>query len=193
MKNAIIIHGIDETREDFLETPNGPSNFHWFPWGQWEMVKMGILAQTPEMPNPYLADMNYDDWTGVFEQFDVNKDTILIGHSCGGGYLLKYLSLNPNVCAGHLILIAPWIDVEGKHPTFFKDFELDSDFLNRVGRIDLFYSTDDDDYIIKSVDKIKSVYGDKIIYHEFSDKGHFCMDDIGSTFPEVLEIIKSEL
>ena len=189
MKNAILLHGIDESRDLLMRYSRSPSNSHWFPWLQWELVKAGILLQTPEMPNPYLPDMNYEAWTKVFKQFEIDKDSILIGHSCGGGYLLKYLSMNPHIEIGHLILVAPWLDIDREHPTFFADFELDANLRKRIKQIDLFYSADDMDIIIKSVAKIKAVYGNDIVYHEFANKGHFCEDEIGTIFPELLQVI----
>jgi predicted alpha/beta hydrolase family esterase len=91
MKNAIIVHGIDETKNELLEQPNSPSNSHWLPWLQWQLIKNGILCQTPEMPNPYIADMNYDDWAEVFTRNNIDKNTILIGHSAGAGIFLMGL------------------------------------------------------------------------------------------------------
>ncbi|MDR2686079.1 MAG: alpha/beta hydrolase [Rickettsiales bacterium] len=187
--NAIILHGIEKDRKTYLELPESDSNLGWYPVAQWELTKRGILTQTPEMPNPYLPDLNYDEWVKTISQFDISHDTILIGHSCGGGFWLKYLSLNPQIKVKRLILVAPWIDIDREHPAFFADWKIDANLSARCGRIDLFVSSDDMDIILKSVDKIKSVYGDKIEYHEFNDKGHFSWGCIGRTFPELLEII----
>jgi len=189
MKSAIIIHGIDDVKKEFLDAKNSASNSHWFPWLQWELVKKDFLCQAPEMPKPYLSDMNYDDWSDVFSKFNIDNETVLIGHSCGGGFLLKYLSSHKNIKFNRLVLVAPWMDLEKRHPSFFADFELDHDLLSRCNKIDLFYSTDDEGYILSSVDKIKSIYGDKIKCHKFSDKGHFCESEIGVEFPELLKCI----
>ncbi|MDR0741559.1 MAG: alpha/beta hydrolase [Rickettsiales bacterium] len=191
MKNAIILHGIDDAVEDILAMPNSPSNSHWFPWLQWELIKKGILAQTPEMPRPYLKDMNYDEWVGIIEQFQIDKNSILIGHSCGGGFFLKYLSLNPNIKVGQLVLVAPWLDTEQDSPTFFNNLYLDPDLPARVGQIDVFLSSDDMDIIKMSIDKIKSAYDNIIKYHDMGNKGHFCERDLKSKqFPELLAVIK---
>jgi predicted alpha/beta hydrolase family esterase len=191
MKNAIILHGIEENRKDYDGLPESESNLGWYPVAQWELIKRGILTQTPEMPNPYMPDMNYDEWAAIITQFDISEQTILIGHSCGGGFWLKYLSLNPHIKVGQLILVAPWIDVGcAEHPTFFANWEIDSLLTERIGQIDLFVSSDDMGIIIKSVDKIKSVFGDKIIYHNFTDKEHFSWGCIGRDFPELLKVIK---
>jgi predicted alpha/beta hydrolase family esterase len=189
MKNAIILHGVDETREDIMEMTNSPSNSHWLPWLQFELIKNDILAQTPEMPKPWDFGIDYNEWVNVFSKFIINSKSILIGHSTGAGFLLKYLSLNPSVKIDHLILVAPWLDIEQKLPTFFKDLELDKNLSQRVHKIDLFESEDDMDSVKSSVSKIKEIYGDQIIYHKFSNSGHFCEGDIGKEFPELLDVI----
>lgn len=188
IKNAIILHGIDDTRQDFLDSKTSPSNSHWLPWIKNQLIKNGISAKTPEMPNPYMPDMNYDDWADFFSSFEIDSKTLLIGHSAGAGFLLKYLSFHKNIKFGRLILVAPWIDIDREHPTFFDNFNLDSDLLERCEKIDIFYSKDDMDIINKSINRIKSEING-VNYHEFQDKGHFCESDIGLTFPELLKVI----
>lgn len=188
---AIIIHGRCSSRKSWAAAPDAQSNRHWLPWLQWELSKRGVDAQTPEMPSPYLPDMDYDEWAKTFKQFNPGADTILIGHSNGAGFLLKYLSLNPRACAYQLVLVAPYIDPAGEHPTFHKDYEMDAALPSRVRRIDLFHSMDDKDAIQKSVRKILDVYGGKINCRWLQGKGHFTEDDMGTReFPELLEAIK---
>ena len=83
MKTAIIIHGRPSKEEYFEKMQDSPSNAHWLPWIQHELLLAGVLAQAIEMPKPY--EPTYDGWKSVFERFDVNEETMLIGHSCGGG------------------------------------------------------------------------------------------------------------
>ncbi|MEX0652068.1 MAG: alpha/beta fold hydrolase [Candidatus Paceibacterota bacterium] len=76
------------------------------------------------MPEPYLP--NYEKWIEVFEQFKVDEETDLVGHSCGAGFLLRWLSEN-KINVGKLVLVAPWIDPInelGDENNFF-DFERD--------------------------------------------------------------------
>jgi len=42
------------------------------------------------MPKPYGANYSYKEWVMEFERFDTNKETILIGHSTGGGFLVRW-------------------------------------------------------------------------------------------------------
>src|SRR3989344_8787094 len=94
MNNAILVHGCWDKKEwaDFVAGKYpfpSPSNLHWLPWVQGELIKAGILAQTPEMPVPYAPE--YGAWRTLFDQFSVTSETILIGHSCGAGFLLRWL------------------------------------------------------------------------------------------------------
>jgi len=88
MKTAIIIHGCP-TKEEYSDSIRpSPSNCHWFPWLQRQLLLKGVLAQTPEIPDAY--EPNYEKWKSMFERFDINEDTLLIGHSCGGGFLVRW-------------------------------------------------------------------------------------------------------
>jgi predicted alpha/beta hydrolase family esterase len=189
MKNAIIVHGRSDSYENYITSKDCQSNSHWIPWLQWELIKAGIPAQTPEMPKAYFPDLDYSEWAEIFEQFRVDQDSILVGHSVGGGFLLKYLSLHPKIKIKHLVMVAPSIDVAGRHPTFFKDFVLTPSVLDQCGRIDLFHSVDDSSGIKSSVEKIQSVFGDKVNCHIFNDKGHFTERSVGKKFPELLDAI----
>ncbi|HSE56651.1 MAG TPA: hypothetical protein VLB02_01025, partial [Candidatus Paceibacterota bacterium] len=89
MKTALIVHGMPSKEEYFDREGKSPSNSHWFPWIQQQLLINGFLAQTPEMPEPYLPV--YEKWCSVFEQFSIDEHATLIGHSCGAGFLLRWL------------------------------------------------------------------------------------------------------
>lgn len=184
MKNAIIVHGMP-SKEEYLD-PQFPSasNAHWFPWLQKQLTMRGILTQTPEMPEPY--DPDYQKWSSVFEQFKLADDTILIGHSCGGGFLVRWLSEN-NVKVGKVILVAPWLDPLHEHPKMF-DFKI-TDITDKTNEIHVFISSDDDKEMLDTVDILKgSITNLKM--HEYTNKGHFIFDHMKTNeFPELLEVI----
>lgn len=48
---------------------------------------------------------HYDDWKKVFEKNEINSDTILIGHSSGGGFLVRWLG-EAKIKIKKLILVA---------------------------------------------------------------------------------------
>lgn len=188
MKTAIIIHGMPSKEEYFATSRvKSPSNNHWFPWIQLQLIQKGILAQTPEMPLPY--EPEYNAWKKVFEQFSINEETILIGHSCGGGFIVRWLS-ESNTKVGQVILVAPWLDTEKYLATGMFDFSIDQNIASKANGITVMYSTDDEDYITDSVNLLKEKTKD-IYFQEFTNKGHFCLDDLGGEeFPELLENIK---
>ncbi|MBN1325077.1 MAG: hypothetical protein JW974_02565 [Alphaproteobacteria bacterium] len=183
MKNAIIVHGVYESREEFLDQKYTEIN-GWKEWLQFELNHKDIPTQMPQMPKRYIGGMNFDEWVNVFKQFVISSDTILIGHSAGGGFLLKYLSLHPEIHFKQLVLVAPWIDKERYAGDFF-NFKLDSELKDRLNKFDLFYSTDDDDYILESVKDICDVYKN-IKIHKSDNNGHFD----GDMYKEILEVIE---
>jgi len=190
MQNVIIVPGTRPNKQVFLDAKLAPSCRSWHPSVTLELVKSGIPTQVLNFPNPYIPDTDYFEWVQVFKNFALDNDTVLIGQSAGAGFVLKYLSLNPDVTVGHLILIAPWLDLENSTPKFLQDFTLDENIPNRMGKTELFYSTDDEKNIIDSAEKIIEKFGDKMIIHKFSDRGHFWTGDTPSDFPELLKAIK---
>ncbi len=187
MKTAIIIHGMP-SKEEYCMKDGGksPSNRHWFPWLQCQLLIKGILTQTPEIPEPY--EPVYEKWKKVFEQFPIDEETILVGHSCGGGFLVRWLSEN-KVRVGKVVLAAPWLDLEKELSSGMFDFDIDPEFPSRTAGVTIVYSTDDDDYILGSVAAIKrGAHGVEEVV--FTDKGHLTRGDMRSDeFPELLDII----
>ncbi|PCI25432.1 hypothetical protein COB57_01785 [Candidatus Peregrinibacteria bacterium] len=186
MKNAIIIHGTCNEEEYFDTECASLSNSHWFPWLQKQLLTQGVITQTPEMLDAHIPD--YKKWSRGFEIFNMNEETILIGYSCGGGFLTRWLSENP-VKINKLILVAPWLDPEREKTLEFFDFKIDKTLIDRVNEIHLFVSSDDDKDILDSVETIKeNLIG--IQLHEYDDHGHFCFEDMGTEkFPALLEVV----
>lgn len=92
------------------------------------------------MPRPY--EPRYEVWRQEFTHLPVDERTLLVGHSCGGGFLLRWLS-EENCRVGRVVLVAPWLDVEGEVGDFFH-FALDRQIDRKaVHGIDVLYSTND--------------------------------------------------
>ncbi len=189
MKNAVIIHGMPYKEE--YDDPNiaASSERHWLPWLRKELITKGIDAVTPEMPEAYNPE--YLAWKSVFEQFPLSEETILVGHSCGAGFIIRYLSEN-NVKVGKVVLVAPWLDPEKSLDTGMFDFALDPDLLGKAASMVIFSSTDDMEEVKESVEMLKKeIPGIRLA--EFKDYGHFCVEDMGTdAFPELLKEILGE-
>lgn len=186
MRTALILHGKPSKEGYYAPQRESESNEHWIPWLQHQLLLKDILTQTPEWPKPY--EPKYPDWLEVFKQFNVNKETTLIGHSCGGGFLVRWLS-ETDVKIDKLILVAPWLDPKKTLKEPFFDFVIDKNLHEKASSIDMLSSTDDDEDILESVDLLlKNVKSIK--HHVFEGYGHFCFSDMNSKeFPELLELI----
>ncbi len=186
MKTAILLHGTCDKEEYYNDTEQSLSNSHWFPWLQKQLLVNEIPTQTPEIPDAYKPD--YQIWKKEFERFDVTDESMLVGHSCGGGFLFRWLSEN-NKQVYKLILVAPWLDPERSKTTDFFEFKIDSEIISRVKEIHLFVSEDDDADIHESVELILKVLPN-IEIHRFKNSGHFILGQMKTEkFPELLETI----
>lgn len=184
MPSAIILHGTCD-REEYFD-PNSPnlSNAHWFPWLQKELLIAGIMAHTPEIPAAYAPD--YTIWKREFTRYDFDQHSILIGHSCGGGFLLRFLSENPTK-VGRVILVAPWLDPDRVKTGHFFDFTIDPQITKRTD-LHLLHSDNDAMDVQQSVATIRAALP-QLTYHEFHNYGHFCAGEMGTlAFPELRDI-----
>jgi predicted alpha/beta hydrolase family esterase len=186
MNRAIIVHGFFTKNEYYIVEKDSPSNSHWFPWLQQQLCRHDILAQTPEMPRPFAPE--YNAWKTEFELLKPDENTLLVGHSCGGGFLIRWLSENPDKIVKKLVLIAPWLDIEKRRSPLF-DFSLRQDIAKQSTMgIDVLYSTNDMLSIQSTIEYLRQ--GTKYFrYHEFVNYGHFCFGDMKTReFPELLQI-----
>ncbi len=185
MKNAIIVHGMPSKEEYYSDKYPSASNFQWLPWLQKQLIIRDIKADTPEMPLAYSP--NYSVWKREFERFDITPETILVGHSCGGGFLVRWLSEHPEVKVGKVVLVAPWLDPTRTETTDFFDFVIDANFVARTGGTIIFHSDNDDVDINESVALLmQEVSG--IELRTFSGYGHFVSDTLRiEGFGELLE------
>lgn len=172
------------SKEEYYDkNTKSQSNLHWIPWIQRQLILNDILAQTPEMPHPY--EPVYEKWKSVFEQFHIDRDTTLVGHSCGGGFLVRWLSeTDKNV--GRVALVAPFLDPDHDEvkSDFFK-FKITPNIVSKTQGLGIFYSTDDDREITESVDQIKALPGVEVT--TLTGKGHLTYGDMKTEeFPELI-------
>lgn len=189
MKNVIFVHGRPSRREDFFIKliRLRQSSLSWASWLGKQLKKYGHEFNAPEMPRAY--DPDYEAWEKKFENYKITPDTILVGHSCGGGFLVKYLSRHPKTSVGRVILVAPWLGYDyGAPPTdFFEGYKIDPNIAKRTKGLVVFYSDNDFDAINKSVSKLKSTLKNTK-YKEFRGYGHFTLKGMKTRkFPELLE------
>ncbi len=185
--NAILVPGRPDKDEHY--DPKRPSNSeeHWFSWLKRQLILKDIHASSIEPPFPFRP--RYDDWKKEFERFDIEPNSIIVGHSCGGGFLVRWLSENKDKKVGKVVLVAPWLNPENNplsDTADFFEFEIDPDLVSRTAGVTIFNSDNDQETIHKSVDKIRDRVKD-LEYKEFHNYGHFCLEDMNKVeFPELL-------
>jgi predicted alpha/beta hydrolase family esterase len=161
------------------------SNAHWLPWLQAQLLKKDIPAATPEVPSAYKPE--WETWVREVERFEIGPDTILVGHSCGAGFWIKYLSMNKNLRVSRVVLVAPWLDPDGDEAgNFFKDYKIDPGLAARTKGVIIFNSDNDMGNVLKSVATIRKTVKNAQ-YKEFHKYGHFTVFQMKTTkFPELL-------
>lgn len=123
----------------------------------------------------------------VFENYPVSGNTILIGHSCGSAFLVRWLGESKRR-VNKLILVAPWkITVHtDEHRKRFYGYDVDETIKSRVNEIVMF-TADNEEQVGKNALKIfhTALKGKKI---ELPGRGHYTREDMRTEeFPELLE------
>jgi predicted alpha/beta hydrolase family esterase len=184
MRKVILFHGTTNAAEYYGREYPSLSNSHWFPWVQKELLIHKVEAHTPEIFEAFKP--SYDKWLRELRRYDIDEQTSLVGHSCGGGFLVRWLSENKNARVDKVILVAPWINTDHVRKTDMFDFELDPNFADRATRAIVYYSDNDMPTIKKTIKKLKSdIPG--LEFKEFKGYGHFTEGSLGKEFPELLE------
>ena len=138
-KNAFIFHG----------TAGSPEG-NWFPWLKNELEQRGIPTSVPRFPTP--DGESLDAWFAVLDVDNekIGPETLLIGHSKGGMFLLKVLERLAEPVKAAIFVAAP----VGEKPILY--YEEDKKFSNFdfkwneiVGKAQKFivYHSDNDPYV----------------------------------------------
>lgn len=188
-QNAILVPGRPDKEEHYDPKRASNSEDHWFSWLKRQLILQDIHAVSIEPPFPFRP--RYEDWKREFERFEINPNTILVGHSCGGGFLVRYLSEHPDLQVGKVALVAPWINPDDNPRSDTADFfhfTIDPTFAGRTQGTTIFISSDDVASVLKTVDILrKQVNG--LTIKEYTGKGHFTLDSMGT--PAFLELLQT--
>lgn len=190
MRNAILIPGRPDKDEYYDPQYPSNSNNHWFPWLTKQLQINDIFTVAIELPKPWQP--RYEVWKKELERFEITPKTILVGHSCGGGFIVRWLSENKDRQVNKVVLVAPWLNPENnpKSDTAdFFNFTIDPNLAKRTAGVTIFNSDNDKPTIHKSVEIIRGEVKN-VNYREFHNFGHFCFEDMKTTeFPELLSEI----
>lgn len=170
-----------------MRPENRTAHKHWIPWIKQQLITRGIPTETPLMPDSWAPD--YEKFKSVFERYTVNDDTILVGHSCGCAFLVRWLG-DTKRAISTLILVAPWKIPDDTDPIrrAFYAYDIDASIRSRVGNIILFTSDNEEEGGKESLRLFHHALGGNVI--ELPAHGHYTMDDMGTEeFPELLTAI----
>lgn len=80
--NVFIFHGTEGYPEE-----------NWFPWLKEKLEAKGCKVFVPQFPSPPGEPAQISSWFDVLKdyEFQIDADTILIGHSLGGTFALRIL------------------------------------------------------------------------------------------------------
>ena len=185
--NCIILHGCSSNAERSINLGERNYDKHWIPWLRQELVSKGIKAEVPLMPEPWRP--NYQGFKKEFEKYEVNENTILIGHSCGCTFLVRWLGETKRKIF-KLILVAPWKipDENDKFRKEFYTYSVDEGIRLRVKEIIMFTADDEEREGKESLDIFYKALDGEVI--ELEKHGHYTLDDMGTErFPELLNVV----
>jgi predicted alpha/beta hydrolase family esterase len=193
---VVVVHGCPGSEEKVLDANKRTYDKNWIPWLKRNLKFKGVDCLVPLMPEPWRP--NYEDWKKKFENIEISEEDILIGHSCGCSFLVRWLG-ETGKKVKKLILVAPWkiADLEKyeSQDIFeirekFYNYEINKVIVENVSEIIYFTADDEDEDGKKSLEIFRKVLGGEFINLE--NHGHFCLGDMGTEeFPELLdEILK---
>jgi len=189
MTNCIIIHGCPDGIPSEKDERTRTYDKHWIKWLRQKLEEGGMEVMAPTMPEPWSP--KYESFKAEFEKLDVSEDTVLVGHSCGCSFLVRWLSESKQKIR-RLVLVAPWKIADGTDESRIKfyDFPIDREIRSRVPETVIFTSDDEEPDGKKSAGMFHQALGGKLI--SLAKHGHYTLGDMGTDeFPELLQEVSS--
>lgn len=181
---VIIIHGCPSDEESMLDFRERTYDKHWIPWVKGRLEEKGVVVETPLMPEPWAPD--YEKFKGEFEKLEVDEESVLIGHSCGCAFLVRWLGESGRKIR-KLILVAPWkiaYREDGSDKDFY-EYEISPSVRENVGEIVMFTADDEEADGKESLRMYHEALGGRVV--ELEGHGHYNMDAMGTEeFPELV-------
>ena len=183
-RNCIIIHGCPSDTEKARNPKTRTYDKHWIPWLKKELAAAGMRTDTPLMPTPW--EPEYEKFKKEFDRCEVSEGTILVGHSCGTAFLVRWLG-DTKKKISKLILVAPWKIPDKDEPfrNAFYSYPIDEGIRERVGEIVMFTADDEKEDGKESLKIFHRALGGEVV--ELQGHGHYTFGDMGGeAFPELL-------
>lgn len=197
MTQILTIHGgttfanYDDYLEYLRSAPVHPERMTFKPmWRELLQQNLGpsYTVLSPSMPNK--TNAKYSEWKLYFDKIVniLEEDCILIGHSLGAIFLVKYLSENkiPTNIAKTILVAAPHSDESTEDLTDFKlDATIPELFAQQAGEVTMLFGSDDPVIAPVEIERYRQALPSAEI-RVMSAPDHFMREE----FPEVLDAIK---
>lgn len=179
MKTAFIFHGTGGYPEE-----------NWFPWLKEKFEEKGYQVFVPQFPTP--EGQSIESWLKVLESYKqyITEDTIFVGHSLGGIFLLKYLEqlehpVKAAAFVGSAIGIPPVknFDADSK---FSEGFAFDWAKIRSKSKNFIVFQSDNDPYVgLANGEKLAKELGVELSF--VPSAGHFNVNAGYTKFEELWE------
>lgn len=181
MKKALIFHGT-----------GGSAQGNWFPWLKAELEQRGYKVAVPQFPNAETP--NFEKWLDKFTEYNdyVDENSIIIGHSLGGLFLLRVLERLEHPIRAAFFVSAP----VGVKPIRFYDsdlafsgFDFNWNKIRSSARYFEVWHSDNDPYVsLANGEKLAEELGVKLNF--IPNAGHLNAESGYTTLPDLLEKIE---
>ena len=179
-KKVIIIHGYTASPEK-----------NWFPWLKAQLEQQGVVVKVPAMPDPLSPDPQRWQQHLLDAQIELDKDTVVIGHSLGCVTLLRYLASQQQQVGGYL-LVSGFTEEQATLPELKAHTDISLDYANLKSLSDKRIS------IISSNDSIVSPQSSRTLATlleteviTVENAGHFLDREGFSEFPLILKVLNA--
>ncbi|HYD35825.1 MAG TPA: alpha/beta fold hydrolase [Vitreimonas sp.] len=161
-----------------------PKEKRWMNWLADKLQEKGLDATALDMPVSW--NPKYVEWKKEFEKYPVTEKTVVVGHSCGGAFIVRWL-LDTGRKIHKLILVAPArvpeTDDDSRKDLY--DFELPREVPHLANEIVIFISNDLP-HMMKAFDLYNQALKPRVVRLE--NKQHFLFFQMNTNeFPELLE------
>jgi predicted alpha/beta hydrolase family esterase len=203
--NIIIFHGTGGYPEE-----------NWFPWLKEQLDSESCEVTTPRMPEskklfteacikvivpqfPAPEKPIMEEWLRKFDEYKdfINEDTILIGHSLGGLFLLRVLErldkpIKTAIFVSASIGVKPIIFYQSDSD-FAGGFDFDWDKIKSSSKNFEVFHSDESDKIVSPANGVELAKHLGVELHLIPNAGHLNAKAGYTKFPQLLEVVKDYL
>ncbi len=181
--NIFIFHGTE-----------GYPGENWFPWMKEKLEAEGCKVVVPQFPSPPVVPAKIYEWFDVLKKYEneITENTILIGHSLGGLFVLRVLEklnhpVHTAVFVGAPIGVRPILNWD--RDSAFCGFDFKWDNIKNKAKNFIVYQSDTDPYVgLGNGEKLAKELGVELTF--IPNAGHFNKKAGYTEFPHLLEKLK---